>query len=238
MKLQSTLDRRSEPNTVPILYYFRWSRHLEHLEGRKFWDDMDHNENYSAGLHQVCRSLARFITVPTIQRSDNLLARISCANKIRNSSKSISRAESATPTKNMKKVSACRQACTYRTLSQEQHCVFVSLSHLCVQHARQLGTRNVLDEWQKIMEKHNMKYDEVKVCDMTKNQRKGTVDRDSWPKIHEWIQTSRKKTRMKKLQALNDEIGEQKDYTSQLEWKSTITVFELWNSHEYDQCGI
>jgi len=46
---------------------------------------------------------------------------------------------------------------------------------VCVQ-ARQLGARNVLDEGQRIMEKHNMKYDEVKVCDMTRNQWKRTVD--------------------------------------------------------------
>jgi len=32
---------------------------------------------------------------------------------------------------------------------------------------------------------------------------------------------------VKKLQALNDETEEKKDYISQLEWKSARTVFEI-----------
>jgi len=79
----------------------------------------------------------------------------------------------------------------------------------CVQ-ARQLGARNVLDEGQRTMEKHNMKYDEVKVCDMTKNQWKRTVDRYVRKSTNTDI--TRKTREMKKLQALSDETGEKKDY--------------------------
>jgi len=53
------------------------------------------------------------------------------------------------------------------------------------QHVYKLGARNVLDEGQRIMEKHNMKYDEVKVCDMTKK----SVEKNCGslcPKINEY----------------------------------------------------
>ena len=65
----------------------------------------------------------------------------------------------------------------------------------CAQ-ARLLGARNVLDEGQRIMEEHNMQYDEEKVCDMTKNQWKRTVDHHIQTSMNEAIK--RKSQEMKK----------------------------------------
>ena len=72
-------------------------------------------------------------------------------------------------------------------------------SKACAQ-ARLLGARNVLDEGQRIMEKHNIQYDEEKVCDMTKNQRKRTVNHHIQTSVNETIK--RKSQEMKKLQIL------------------------------------
>ena len=53
----------------------------------------------------------------------------------------------------------------------------VSVPKIASVQARKLGVRNVLDEGEGIMEKHNMKLDEFKVGDMTKTSAvKRTVD--------------------------------------------------------------